>query len=283
MSLIVGSIIVAEIRIQTVTLRPIVGAYELLFPLHVAVSPAQDPRHSAVISGAEVTVRTSTGSQQIIGFARPDIPVTIRTRKFPSIITPTLRLTLQPQQLTAIEDFRSDGDVIFDLRAVGEGADSQTEHSVQDDWRTQIPRSAWIEEMRKSGAMDILLIEVPMPVGKMADEWREITASLVRARKHFVDGDYHSCVSISRGVIQELGHMNFKQLDWAKPLLDSLASERSTMVKDQREAAILAVVRHYTHQAHHADSEGGITSYSRSEAKLVLTLTAALVARARSK
>lgn len=44
-----------------------------------------------------------------------------------------------------------------------------------------------------------------------------------------------------------------------------------------REASLWAVLRHYTHQAHHGVSEGGAARYSRAEAQFVLTLTAAAV------
>jgi hypothetical protein len=50
------------------------------------------------------------------------------------------------------------------------------------------------------------------------------------------------------------------------------------MSKEERESAIHAVIRHYTHQAHHGGTEGGATCYSRSEAKLILSLSAALLA-----
>lgn len=59
----------------------------------------------------------------------------------------------------------------------------------------------------------------------------------------------------------------------------SAPTRGNDITKDEREAALWGAVRHYTHQAHHSGSEGGVSVYSRAEARLVLTLTASFVAR----
>lgn len=51
--------------------------------------------------------------------------------------------------------------------------------------------------------------------------------------------------------------------------LDRLASDRAGMTKSERCTAVYAVLRHYTHQAHHGPSEGGESSYTRSDAQFV--------------
>ena len=52
------------------------------------------------------------------------------------------------------------------------------------------------------------------------------------------------------------------------------------MDKPSREAAVYAVVRHYTHLAHHGPSEGGVPAYTRAETQFLLTLAAAAAAHA---
>lgn len=72
MSITVNSRIVAEARIQGVTLRPVVGAYELWFGLDISVNLVNgEPRRVSII-GARVSVRTNAGGLQQIGFARPE-------------------------------------------------------------------------------------------------------------------------------------------------------------------------------------------------------------------
>ena len=126
----------------------------------------------------------------------------------------------------------------------------------------------------------MLLLEVALPLPGRSKKWAAVEKDLLRAEEEFRNGNYHSCVSSCRTVIQELGHKRFSNKSWAEPLLTRLSSERKEMSKNEREGAIWGAVRHYTHQAHHSDSEGGISEYSRAEAQLILTLTSAFVAHA---
>ena len=52
------------------------------------------------------------------------------------------------------------------------------------------------------------------------------------------------------------------------------------MDKGQRESALCAAFRLYTHLAHHGPSEGGVPAYTRAEAQFVISLTAAAHAQA---
>lgn len=281
MGLTINSYAIADIRIQNLGIRSIVGAYELIFLLYITVSSEEDSKSWAAIEGARVSVKLNGGRNQTMGFARPDLPIAIRPHSFVSHMTPSLFLTLQPQQVMALEEMRTGGDLAFELLAAGEGYDGGNEQQVQDTWRINIPRSDWIEKMRSAGILDILLLEIPMPADELSEEWAEISEHLMRAQKHFLDGEYFSCVSQCRLVVQEVGHRKFAKKAWSGPALNRLNQDRNDMTKDEREAAIYAVLRHYTHQAHHSGSEGGETAYTRSEAKMILSQTSAFVAHAR--
>jgi hypothetical protein len=276
-SITVNSRIVAEARIQAVTLRPVVGAYELWFGLDISVNPVSgEPRRVSII-GARVSVRTSAGGLQQIGFARPESALVIVQYTHPGRSTHGLVLPLQPAQLAAIERGRDAGDVTFELSAAGVGRDQNGEQGVQDDWRIQIARSEWLEKLRSAKARDVLLLEVPLPLADRSKEWEAITRELQRAEKHFRDGDYNPCVASCRLVLDELGHLKFGPGDWAGPLLDRIAKDRGSMNGGEREAALWGAVRHYAHLAHHGPSGGGVSHYSRHEAQLVLTMVATLV------
>lgn len=282
MSITVNSRIVAEARIQGVMLRPVVGAYELLFGIDIAVNPqAEHPRRVSII-GARVNLRTDHGGVQQMGFARPESSFVITQYTHANRITHGLVLPLQSGQLAAIERARDAGDLTFELLAAGVGWEQNVEQAVQDDWRVQIPRSDWLQKLRSAGARDILLLEVPLPLVDRPKEWGAITKDMQRAEKHFRDGEYHACVSSCRIVLDELGNMKFGAGDWAKPLLERLCKDRTGMTGGEREAAVWASVRHYAHLAHHGPSDGGVPHYSRAEAQLVLTLVASLVGFAQS-
>lgn len=238
MSITVNSRIVAEARIQGVTLRPVVGAYELLFGLDIAVNPQGDYTRRVSVIGARVSLRTDRAGVQQAGFARPEAPIFIKQFANPNRMSSILVLPLQPGQIAAIERSRETGDVAFELQAIGVGSDQNGDHPVQDDWRCQVPRSDWLQKLRSAGVRDVLLLEVPLPLVDRPKEWEAISHAIQNAGKHFREGDYHACVSSCRLALDELGHLRFGLDDWAGPLLDRLGTNRGGMTCSEREAAL---------------------------------------------
>ncbi len=129
-----------------------------------------------------------------------------------------------------------------------------------------------------------MLLEVPLPIRERSKLWKNISEGLQSAEEQFRNGDYHACVSNCRMIIDELGQHKFKRKEWAGSSLSRLVSnQRKEMSKNEREDAILAALRHYTHLAHHVGSGADEINYSRADAQLVLTLVASLVAHGRSE
>jgi len=282
MGLAVGGWRIADTSIQGVSLRPLVGGHELVFGLSVTIDADEAGVRRASIIGARVTVNPSEGEPQALGFARPETAFEIKCKPLPSAETHNLHLHLQPAQLTALEALRGTGDLVFELLASGIGTDKNGDQFVQDDWRIAVARSDWIKQLRDAGARNVLLLEVPLPLLSISDEWHEIAAGLQRAETQYRAGDFLSCVGSCRTVMQELGLFRYGQREWASGFLKQLASDPTGMTKSGREGALFAVLRHYTHQAHHGSSEGGVPGYTRAEAQFVLSLTTAAVAHAQA-
>ena len=283
MVLTIGSRVFADAQIQGVTLHPVVGAYELRFGLLITASAAPDDEHyRALIDGARVGIGTDGGQRDDLGFARPDRRLEILTRAHLDRTTPALSLPLQPGQLAAIEELRDGGDLRFDLEVTGTGSGPTGVGPVHDVLRCHVPRSGWIEELRTATACDILLLEVPLPFPEPSDRWRRVSEELRRAEGQLRDGDYLGCVSACRAVVEELGCEAYGGVRWDRPFLEALSSGRREMSKSEREGAMLAALRHYTHQAHHGRSAGGETDYSRADARHVLALAASFAAHCRS-
>ena len=275
--------IFADAQIQGITLHPVVGAYELRFGLLIAVGATPEGEHCcAVIDGARVRMGTGGSDRDDLGFARPDRQLEIVTGLHQHRTAPTLSLPLQPGQLAAIERSRGTGDLHFELEVMGAGSGRRGPCPVQEVLRRNVPRSEWVEKLRAARARDILLLEVPLPFPERSDRWQNISDELMRAEGRFRNGDYHACVSACRVIAEELGCQVFGCTDWAKSSLDRLSSDRGGMSKNERERALLGVLRHYTHQAHHGPSERGEVSYSRADAQHILTLVASFVAHSRS-
>ena len=285
MTLSIDSLIFADVRIQGVTLNPVVGAYELRFGLLIVVSAASEGvNFRAVIDGARIGLRAGGGQPVELGFARADRQLEIITRSYQDRTTPTLSLPLQPEQLAAIEELRGEGDLYFDLEVTGTGSGKTGTVPVNDTLRCHVPRSEWIEKLRGANACDVLLLEVPLPFPGESDRWDPITEDLRRAESRYRDGDYHGCVSACRVTVEGLGAEIFGSMDWTEQFPAGFSSTvRRKMSKTDRERAILGALRHYTHQAHHGPSEGGEANYSRADARHVLTMVASFVAHSRSR
>ena len=282
MGLTVGSWQIADPRVQGVTLRPIIGGFELVFGLRVPIRAVQNVVRRVSVAGTRITVRLDDGEPRTLGFARPERPFDISSAFGGSTQSHDLYLYLQPGQLAALDMFRGTGDLAFEFAATGTGSDENGDQYVSGDWRHRVPRSDWIAQLVGAGAQDVLLLEVPIPLAGADDEWRAVAASLQRAEQQYRRGDYHSCVGSCRTVIEELGAYRFRDGDWIGNTLAPLASRstRDNMDKAAREAAVYAVLRHYTHLSHHGPSEGGAPAYTRAEAQFLLSLTAAAAAHA---
>lgn len=126
-----------------------------------------------------------------------------------------------------------------------------------------------------------MLLEVPIPIDGAAKERRAIASSLQLAEEQYRSGNYLSCVGSCRTAIEELWTYRYQCRQWGSTL-EPLASHatRLEVDKQEREAAVYAVLRHYTNQAHHGPAEGGVSEYTQAEAHLVLSLTAAAATHA---
>ena len=280
MGLTIGSWQIADPRVQSVTLRQIIGGFELIFGLRVAIRGVENVVRRVSVAGSRITVRPNDGEPRGLGFARPERPFEITSTSGGTTVSHDLYLYLQPGQIAALETLRGTGDLSFEFAASGTGFDEKGEQYVLGDWRHCVSRSDWIGQLRAAGACDVLLLEVPIPLNGAADEWRSVAASLQRAEEQYRNGDYHSCIGSCRTAMEELWIYRHGDREWASKALRPLASRstRDEMDKATREAAVFAVLRHYTNQAHHGPSEGGVAAYTRAEAQFVLSLAAAAAA-----
>ena len=266
--------IIADTQIKALDLRPVIRGYELAFRLELAMRPAGTGPHEVWILGAQVGVRGGGTRTQRCGFARPECVARWRQRDFPQSSTAILVLPMQPGQIAALEDVRGAGDLEFELTLAGRVSGAGQHIDIGVTLRHREARSDWIERLRNTGASDVLLIEVPMPLGDSSGQWDDVEAQLRRAEAQFRHGDYQGCVASCRTVVQEAGHLKYTHKRWSDRFLSRLANDRESMTREERERAMWSAVRHYTHQAHHAPGEGGVARYSRTEAQRVLVLAA---------
>ncbi|MBL8688020.1 MAG: hypothetical protein JNL04_02930 [Rhodospirillaceae bacterium] len=270
---------VADVTQSQIHLQRMVGAYELRFLFQFQTLRKEGTPRQVTINGARVSTQIGAGEHQL-GIASLDAPVHLRLEDSERTAGASFALTLQPHQLSAIEELRGNEDLSLYLTLGGTGSDGLNTQSLQTKWGIPIARSRWLEMLRDARALDVLLVEVPMPITNVPEDWKKIRADLLEAQRHFHTGEFSACVLSCRKVIEEIGGRLYKETEWHGSRLTRLASDqRRDMTKEQREEAVNAAVLHFTHPAAHAEGKGGVL-YTRSEAKLILTLAAAIAARA---
>jgi|CXWL01.1.fsa_nt_gi hypothetical protein len=268
MSLNVNSQIVAHVAVAFVELRALAGAFELHFGLSLTPTHSENAVRWIALHGARISLRTYGGGETPLGVARPDQLIRIRQTKSTFPQSASLFLSLQPPQLGAIEDFRLANDITFLLSFSGEGGTEGEpgEMSVHDQLQRVVPQSDWIAQLQAARALDILLVEIPMPFDNPSEAQVALTNHIRQAQRHFLNGHYRETVADCRAAMECLGV--------AATALDPIATRRSSMTKDERLQAVLASIRHLSHIAHHATGSGS-PDFDRAEAKLLLQLTAA--------
>lgn len=272
---------VAEVQVEHIELRRLIGAYELI--VRIQGSSVIDPgaSHWIMLHGAQMYMWVQGKPKQSLGIARPDRPERIATSDTSLTVSAELKLTLQPHQIAAIEDYCDAQDLHFDIVVVGSGNGPALRGQFTptvDQLSKEIARSEWIRKLRDAGALDIVVIEVPMPVAEPPEKLRALVDHLRRAQKMFLDGNYPECVAHCRDVMDLVDKTKGAVQHYAEALKKlSIAEDRKAMLKAEREIALLAAVRHYTHLAHHSDNPSEYIT--PSEAKMILALSATLVAR----
>lgn len=102
MGLTIGSWQIADPWVQGVTLRPIVGGFELVFGLRVPIRAFENVVRRVSVAGCRITVRPDDGEPRVLGFARPERPFEISSVRGGATESHDLYLYLQPSQLAAL-------------------------------------------------------------------------------------------------------------------------------------------------------------------------------------
>ena len=276
MTLTVGNRRIADCGIQSVSLRPVVGAYELVFTLRFLVLTGERGLPNAAVVGARVVVLPSVGEPHPLGFARPEQPIQLVCGEFEGSASPTLRLNLLPNQIAALEALRETGDLTFELTFAGTGVDRHGDQHLLCECSVSVPRSEWLQTLRNAKARNAILLEVPVPFDdQMSDQWYDVCTNIRSAEEEYRNGNYRGCVATCRVAIDGVGKV--QELKWSQSLSRLSNNHKEKMTKFQRVEAVFAALRHYSHMAHHTTADGGETYYSRAEAEFTLTATVAAV------
>ncbi len=281
MSLTVSHHIVADVQVDQIALRPMLGAFELLISVtgKSAMHDAGSEPWWYMAANARVEVKAAQGSNHLLGTALLAQPCRFEQSRRPLNIAMEFKLTLLPLQLAAIEDLRAGGDLWFLTTVVGEGGgynqNPKTIYPTNDSlWKT-VARSDWIRALRDAKAMDVLLLEIPMPFIDPPDEIKLALDNLRRAQTLLFEGHYPDCIINCRKSIDTLAKIQKRSRNWSTDALKRLAADRESMTKDERALAAEASLYHFCSLGAH---DGGV-DILRRDAQFAIVLTATLLAR----
>lgn len=251
----------------------VAGGYELVFQANLNMR-SEKHVYSAEIFGAKIKLLTGSGYPLDLGYSMLDVPLRVHCRSFLRQVE--FKVRLLPHQLEEIEERRAGENVEFELEIHGNGYEGKSERLIdQDKWRLGIPQSEWIDLLYSVGAYSSIDISVKCPIATPDTGRQAIYRAFKAAHDQFKRGNYSNCVSGCRMVLDLLLKKNGIVV---QETLNSLSSDRRKLSKYDREKLIVASVTHLTNLAHHT-AEDQLPEFDRSEARFVLTTTAAAVQR----
>lgn len=272
-NLTVNQYTVATATIQGVSLSQVCGAYELCFVIAASViGPTEGTSARWYVMHSARAQAAAHGRMVVLGLAIPDAPPLLLQHKNPYPAHIELKMLLQASQLSALEDLRNGGDIDFQFSVSGTGGVVGRARNVElyhETLHYKSPQSEWIKQLNAAKALNVLLFEIPMPFIDPSLPSKAISQHIKRAIKHFAEGNFGDCVAECRKATEQLPVRSRADMD------KSLKQNWNDMSKDDREAALAFMVKHYTQLPHHSASQGGTDDYTRSDAKLALTLVAA--------
>ncbi|WP_175701374.1 hypothetical protein [Burkholderia ambifaria] len=281
MSLNVHSHIIAEPHIAGLSGAKGLGVCTLKFSVlfHVVNSaPSDDTAMRIDTLSAMVSVTSSSGSTSYLASGRFEAPIVLRRFPHAGKTAALLLVDLNESQLVALDELRGTGGVTFQVALKGMAHSSLDAHPVEEVLRYPLNLSQWSELIGDLGFADAFVVSVEIPVDSCRS-FPAVTQLLRAARRHLVAGEYDTVVSTCRQVLDSLS----AQID-ARDSVIVARDRKPTRIRDQsklqRALAIFDSVRHYSHLAHHVDSNGQPEVYSRREATMILTATCALAATA---
>ena len=265
--------VLVETEISQLSVRPGVGCYRI--ELDVTLSPTRHTPEQGRLTlrggQADLGRSTSGNSSAYLGEIHIAGNPTISLSQRCSV---EVNLVLSPLQLSEIRNRTTGGDVWITVHlqgfAVTQEPGEQIEGHAQ--IKHKIPQSDWLRQLEYAGFAEVLLIEVTTPPSDAPANLKASVSKLKKAQALFHQGDYEGSVAACRKALEAL----YKGLEVnPKEAEEAFKKDRRGMTLYERKLLLRHILRHYTHPAHHADERSIDPHYTRSDAQLALTSTAA--------
>ena len=275
MSLMVHNYIMADVQTTDVIGERGLGTYMLKFSITFAI-PNQYPGDPAGMLiddlRANVWVQPANQGRLLLGPGEFEQPLIIRRLNHATSQPSLSRVMLSDRQLLALEEFRGNGGLVFEIELIGLAHAPNGTHCATDNVRVEVNLSDWVKVLQSLGVADSFVVGVEAPLDA-PPQMANAVEYLKKARRALAAGEYEQTVSFCRQSLDSLRSTS----PTLKELSESVRNGKSNgFSKSQRAAALYNAVRNYTHLGHHLDDAGQPALFSRRDAVMVLTTTASL-------
>ncbi len=215
--------------------------------------------------------------KQFLGFAYSECMKTFKPISHETNGGFLIELFLSSEQIECIEKARAGGDVVFDVKIIGEYYDEYNHLATTEYLIFRVNQKEWMDALKMCGYGNYILYEMQMPA-ELSDNFKPVLDIFEQAKKQLYYGEYDVVVAKCRESVDlflQLANMEDKFAE-AKGLYRGNKDQRESMTKAQRRLAIIESIRHFSHGAHHPDN-GARIYYSRSDALSILGATAGAV------
>ncbi len=254
-----------------------IGGHFLRFSVHYTAQPWNPDwsERPSIFRGvrAAIEVADNGGRLATVG---PERPIVIEHHKYPQSSTSLFELLLTAWQIERLEEIRRGGKLEFLLRFAAERIGQNGRAVVDADIRVPVAESDWLTVLAQMQFGDYLLCEIPIEYGDN-ETLREAWVALDKARDLLYQGHYKNVVAECRTAIEA----TIEAFKLQQRLSDAVKEKKNAhrdMLKDGRILNLYDAVRHVCQLAVHIDAANQYVDFSRREAVLIYSATAACTA-----
>jgi hypothetical protein len=276
------SLQIADVRAGQLTAVPGVGSSLLRFTMIWSMHPKRDQVYSVF----GTYLRVSVGSQGApdllhLGHAWPEVAWSDESRAGAPIDRPVMYLlSLHTHQLFAIEQMRGSSGLRFKIELRGNSYGPYGIRQIDSSLEVAVSLSDWIRILRESNAKDILLVGCEIPSRSGSTELAAAIKLVRGAYEFLLRGEDNAAVAECRRALEGVWKSQGLELAAreARRALSAKMDARQAMAKRDRQLALGEAVINFAHPAHHTQTDGKTTDFSRADAALAVAATAALIA-----
>lgn len=275
--------ILADLKLGPISGRPGAGFHRIGFTCEYAFPASKQPGTRIQELCGTAWVRGSSATELLLGQVFPESPVVLDSKSVAWKTQGTLCLDLSSHQVEAIEDLRNGGDLNFRMTIAGiaepSSAAGHTQAVYEQGLSLAVNQRTWIDVLAASGYGRSLLFEIPYPTQDTSNELIQAVNHLEGAKAHFMMGHYDETVAVCRKSLDSLtaGLGDAEKLKRVKDTYFSTREMREDMPIESRALFLRETVKHFAHPAAHGDVVSKQEHYDRKDARLILSITAAVL------